>query len=232
MSLIVSVKVQEGIVMAADSRVSMQIRKSDELQGLTGIRHYSDHFTKLFLAPNGMGISFCGEMAIEEGNLDVLLECFLKKNITEQTAVNDVAPMLLKYMQSLPKVPATIFHVCGYEGETACVWRIFPKRNLVEKTEDKPLIWDGEGDILARLLSPVNMRVEHGAGPALPDFPVALNFFSLQDAVDFADYAIHTTMDAMRFQIRPKTVGGPVDLLVIKPDEALWLRKKTLGEPK
>lgn len=232
MSLIVSVKVQEGIVMAADSRVSMQIRKSDELQGLTGIRHYSDHFTKLFLAPNDAGVSFCGEMAIEEGNLDVLLERFLKKNVTKHTPVKDVATLLLEYMRSLPKVPATIFHVCGYDDDEACMWRIFPKRNAVEKTEDKPLIWDGEGDILARLLSPVNMRVAQGNGPALPDFPVALNLFSLQDAVDFADYAIHTTMDAMRFQLRPKTVGGPVDLLVIKPEEALWLRKKTLGEPK
>lgn len=232
MSLIVSLRVQEGIVMAADSRVSMQIRKNDELQGLTGIRHYSDNFTKLFLALNGVGISFCGEMAMEEGNLDVLLERFLKKNVTEQTAVKDVAPMLLEYMRSLPKVPATIFHVCGYEDEKACVWRVFSRRNAVEKAEDKPLIWDGEGDVLARLLSPVNMRVPQGVGPALPDFPVALNLFSLQDAVDFADYAIHTTMDAMRFQLRPKTVGGPVDLLVIKAEEALWLRKKTLGEPK
>ena len=140
--------------------------------------------------------------------------------------------MLLEYTKSLPKVPNTIFHACGYEDEKPCLWRIFPKRDKVEKTDDKPLIWDGEGDILARLLSPVNMRVPQGVGPALPDFPVALNLFSLQDAVDFADYAIQTTIDTMRFQIRPKTVGGPVDLLVIKPDEALWLRKKTLGEPK
>ncbi|MBR5328780.1 MAG: hypothetical protein IKV45_01085 [Firmicutes bacterium] len=232
MSLIVSVKVQEGIVMAADSRVSMQIRKEDDLHGLSGIRHYSDNFTKIFAAPNGVGISFCGEMAIEKGNLNVYVERFLKEQITADTPAADVAPMLLEYMLTLPKTPATIFHVCGYEKDVPCFWRVFPKKNVVEKLADKPLIWDGEGDVLARILSPVNMRVAQGNGLALPDFPVALNLFSLQDAVDFADYAIHTTMDAMRFQIRPKSVGGPVDILVIKPDETLWIRKKTLGEPK
>lgn len=232
MSLIVSVKVQEGIVMAADSRVSMQIRKGDDLQSLSGIRHYSDHFTKVFAAPNGAGISFCGEMAIENGNLNLFVERFIKEKIDENTEVEAVAPMLLSYMLALPKIPATIFHVCGYVNGEPCLWRVFPKRDSVEKLEDKPLIWDGEGDILARLLSPVNMRVERGCGPALPDYPVALNLFSLQDAVDFADYAINTTVDAMRFQLRPKTVGGPVDILVIKPEETLWIRKKTLGEPK
>ena len=33
----------------------------------------------------------------------------------------------------------------------------------------------------------------------------------------------------MRFQPRPKTVGGPIDLLSIKPDACEWLnRKETL----
>lgn len=232
MSLIVSVKVQEGIVMAADSRVSMQIRKGDDLQNLTGIRHYSDNFTKLFAAPNEVGISFCGEMAIEKGNLNVFVERFIRERIRWDTPAGDVAPLLLEYMLKLPKVPATIFHVCGYADGEPSVWRVFPKRNSVEKLEDKPLIWDGEGDILARLLSPVSLRTPTGSGMPLPDFPVALNLFSLQDAVDFADYAIKTTIDAMNFQLRPKTVGGPVDILVIRPGETQWIRKKRLGEPK
>ena len=60
MSLIVTVRSAEGIVMAADSRVSMQVRNEGDLKAVSGIRHYSDHFPKIFSAPNGMGISFCG----------------------------------------------------------------------------------------------------------------------------------------------------------------------------
>ena len=54
------------------------------------------------------------------------------------------------------------------------------------------------------------------------------NFFTLQDAVDFAIYAIRTTIDTMRFQVRPKTVGGPIDILVLRPNEGYWVKKKTL----
>jgi len=32
----------------------------------------------------------------------------------------------------------------------------------------------------------------------------------------------------MRFQTREKTVGGPVDVLVIKPDRAFWVARKEL----
>jgi len=62
----------------------------------------------------------------------------------------------------------------------------------------------------------------------LPSFGVAFQHFTLQDAIDFAVYAIRTTADTMRFQLRPQTVGGPIDALVIRPSEARWLRRKEL----
>lgn len=230
MSLIVTVKTAEGIVMAADSRVSMQLHSENNLKNISGIRHYSDRFTKLFLTPNGMGLSFCGEMAIEKGNINVFVERFLKKEITAATQVKEMALLLLTEMRQLPKIPATIFHLCGYgeNGEAVCM-RVIPRKNTIEELKDKPLVWDGEGDVLARLLSPVAIRTPDGSGPALPDYPIAVNLFTLADAVDFADYAIRTTEEAMSFQIRPKTVGGPRDILVIQPEESFWIRKKTLG---
>ena len=32
--------------------------------------------------------------------------------------------------------------------------------------------------------------------------------------------------DTMSFQNRLKTVGGPIDILVIKPEEAIWIKEK------
>lgn len=56
---------------------------------------------------------------------------------------------------------------------------------------------------------------------------------TLQDAIDFSIYAIRTTIDTMRFQARPKTVGGPIDVLLISPEEAKFIQKKELhGELK
>jgi hypothetical protein len=51
---------------------------------------------------------------------------------------------------------------------------------------------------------------------------------NLQDAVDFAIYAIRTTIDTMRFEARPKNVGGPIDVLVLTPGGAHWIQRKEL----
>jgi hypothetical protein len=51
-------------------------------------------------------------------------------------------------------------------------------------------------------------------------------FLTVQDGIDFAEYAIKTTIDTMKFAVINKTVGGPIDILVITPDNAEWVRKK------
>ena len=52
---------------------------------------------------------------------------------------------------------------------------------------------------------------------------------TLQDAVDFGVYAVKTTIDTMRFQQKEKTVGGPIDVLVIQPHQApIFIQKKEL----
>ena len=58
------------------------------------------------------------------------------------------------------------------------------------------------------------------SGNALTDYQIPFNHFTIQDAIDFAKYAIQTTIDTMKFQHRGKTVGGPIDILIIKPDNA------------
>jgi hypothetical protein len=50
----------------------------------------------------------------------------------------------------------------------------------------------------------------------------------VQDAIDYALYAVRVTIDTIRFQARPKTVGGPVDILVIRPTGAQWIQRKEL----
>lgn len=66
MSLVVTVYVQEGIVMAADSRLTLT---SHEEQGDKTVVNLavgqSDSNYKLFLAPHGVGISTCGDADIK-----------------------------------------------------------------------------------------------------------------------------------------------------------------------
>ena len=54
------------------------------------------------------------------------------------------------------------------------------------------------------------------------------DLLTLQDGIDFAKYAITTTIETMRFQSVPKTVGGPIDILVLKPGTSKWIAHKEL----
>lgn len=57
---------------------------------------------------------------------------------------------------------------------------------------------------------------------------ISWGLFSLQDAIDFSRFGIRTTIDAQRFLSTEKTVGGPIDILVIRPDGAQWISQKVL----
>ena len=69
---------------------------------------------------------------------------------------------------------------------------------------------------------------ENGNCSRLPFEPISFEYFTLQDAVDFARYAVETTIKTMRFKSVIETVGGEVDILVITPDETRWLQKADL----
>ena len=88
--------------------------------------------------------------------------------------------------------------------------------------------WDGETSTLSRLLNNVATKNDDGGYDDLASEEIPWEYFTMQDAVDFARYAVETTIQTMRFKIVVKTVGGPVDILVITPDETKWLQKETL----
>lgn len=59
-------------------------------------------------------------------------------------------------------------------------------------------------------------------------YSVDYSFMSVQDAVNFSKYAIETTINTMKYSAVEKTVGGPIDILVIKPFESFWVSKKDI----
>src|SRR5450830_1317140 len=83
MSLIATLFVREGIVMAADSRLTIN---THEQQGDSSIVHLavgqSDSTYKVFLAPHDIGISTCGDADIQDvpiaGNVDSFIAASLQ----------------------------------------------------------------------------------------------------------------------------------------------------------
>jgi len=85
---------------------------------------------------------------------------------------------------------------------------------------------------MTRLLNSAQVRGAGGKPEPFQAAPVVWQAMNVQDAIDFGIYAVRTTIDTMRFEARPKTVGGPIDALVLTPLQEFWApRKKLLGEP-
>ncbi len=255
MTFIITVYCNEGIVMACDSRLTLSRTitnenqfKGQQTQVLLDIVQSDANF-KIFLAPNDVGIMTCGDASIDGVPLAGYIEAFIDEEITqvfnspienddivEGLEVDQVADSLLKYFQKMKGPPSTTFHVCGYKTDASKrvqqVWRVSVdtgEKIQVNSTGDKGVLWDGEGDIMFRLLQPVYRKTDKGEFVALDNPEIAFQYFTLQDAIDFAVYAVRSTVDSIRFiASRSKTVGGPIDVLVIKPREAFWVQRKTL----
>lgn len=239
MSFIITLTTQEGIVMASDSRLS--INNSRNVAGtpiVDSCVSQTDTSYKTFLAANAIGISTFGTADVGGVPLSGYIEAFIREKVDANTSVEKVPGLLLEYAKTLPSIPATGFHVAGYskgpEGKkTPFVSRVFLINgaifNVVPTQQLLGAMWDGESDVMVRILNPnLFIRQTDGRFDPLVNYNVPFDMFTLQDAIDYAVYAVRVTSDTMKFQLRYKTVGGPVDVLVIKPDGANWLSRKML----
>jgi len=238
MSLIITVYVREGIVMAADSRLTLNFpRTTPDGQTNTLSITNSDSAKKLFLTPNNVGIATCGPADIGGVPIAGFIESFIVEKLKGGSLnVEQVATELKVYFGTLGVRPGTVFHVAGYvrvnEILNQKLFWVDPAAGLLSQLNplnQQGANWGGEIDVLQRLLNNVSLIQTDGSNLVpLPFFGVPFEFFTLQDAIDFAFYGISSTINTLRFQAREKTVGGPVDVLVITPDSAHWIAQKQL----
>ena len=238
MSLIVTVYVREGIVMAADSRLTLDANTQQGNRQVTKLAvGLTDSVRKCFLAPGAVGIATYGAADIGGVPITGYIESFLSERLAGGGQSVDAVPgLLLDYFKQLPGPPATQFHVAGYKAEggksVQHVWHLDVAAGTatrINNPDQQGAAWGGEADVLSRLVNPLWSKDQAGTLAELPSYPIPWQFFTLQDAIDFAGYAIRATIDTMKFQARPKTVGGAVDVLVLKPTEAIWISQKTLS---
>jgi len=239
MSLVVTVYVREGIVMAADSRLTLNRQEKKNESAVVNLLAVgqSDSNYKLFLAPSGIGIAAYGAADIQGVPIGGFVESFMVSELNDGTeGIERIAEKVLEHFATYSPVPRTYFHVAGYsESEGVAeqeVWLVDVGKHKTSKLNppgQQGALWGGESDILTRLLLPVARIDESGkAGSKVPFYQIPWNFFTLQDAIDFAVFSVRSTIEAIRFQPRAKTVGGPIDVLVIKPEDAIWVQRKKL----
>jgi hypothetical protein len=242
MSLIIATYVLEGIVMASDSRQSITIEgKTPEGKDFKVETVNSDAVTKTFLLEKqGVGIANFGQDLLAGVPMASYIKKFIKEELVTADDVMTIPKKLIEYFRkSFPTADAG-FHVCGYkkEGKVSIprVYHCHVSRNTMERRNIKPdgslaygATWSGQIDILVSIVNPVVIKDDKGADKTIrAPAPIIWDAMTLQDAIDFSIYAIRTTIDTMRFQARPKNVGGLIDVLLLTSNDVRWICKKEL----
>lgn len=235
MSFIIAVHVKEGIVLASDSRqtYSITVCENNQTVKMVGTR-ISDTTDKTFLCPHDIGISTCGDASIKGTPIGGYIEEFIRTRVTEKTDVADIPSLLIDFFRSTPETPNTNFLVAGYHLENGTkVQKVYWLNVLSGEispidTSSQGARWDGETKTLSKIIQNTYMRDSDGKELPLGATSFSWNLFTLQDAIDFAQYAVDVTIKTMHYSDQVETVGGPIDILVIKPDSAFWIQHKTL----
>lgn len=218
--------------MAADSRMSglfssERNQDGEETQTVQQQIVLSDSANKVVALPEvGAGVSLYDSAVINNQPADSYVNAFAEQELSAEDDVITVADRFLRYfMDRFPKVNLG-FHIAGYrvEGRASVPYVLVghtmrePQVRRVNATENDRVQYGvvRAGDVLV-----ANRLIDKKHLPLFAAMP-------LQDAVDYAVHLIRTTIDTLRFEPRFPSVGGPIDVLVIRPDGMEWVQRKQL----
>ena len=235
MSLVVTVYVPSGIVMAADSRMTV-LRTEDREENGQKLRVQQQlvlsdgAFKVVELHKVAAGVSIFDAGVIDNQPVDSQVRRFEEEALVEGDDVRSVADKLLEYFKTRHPSVAVGFHVAGYrvEGKVSVPYVLIGHTTReqaitrVNATDQAALTYgitqSGDTLVATRLLDK----------NYLPYFQA----MPLQDAIDYSLHLIRTTIDTLRFEPRFPTVGGAIDILAVEPDGMRWVQRKELrGEP-
>jgi len=243
MSLGIVIKGPEGIVLAADSRVTLV---ANTPQGPIHVNY--DNATKLlsFSEPNNyVGAVTYGQAAINLRTANSYLPEFESSLENKRLPIDEFAKRLSDFFleQWNKEMPADYdgpnmtFVVGGFnEGEP--YGRVFlfeiprlPEPNL-QHDNGFGITWGGQREIVDRLMQGFDQRLMHVISNVLNlqekdaqtlyntlrkelQLPVPIQAMALQDCVDLAVFFLRTTIWAQNLTIGVRGVGGAVDVAII-----------------
>lgn len=259
MSLAITVITPEGIVQAADSRVSIPMNIRD------GVLSYSslDHATKLlaFESPNThISVATYGAGTIGARTAHSFTKEFQETLTLNKLTVKSFAKKLQDFykarwdeIEDNPQTSPMIFQVAGINSSQQ-----FGELYVVSiPGEDPPqkVISDGEfslyygGDkyVVERIIQGRDLRIDtkiiedeslndaHTVLGSIFDeiantHMLPIGSYALQDAIDLARFLIDTTSKMQKLSLNIKTVGGAIDVsCVTKNGNHKVISKKEIG---
>lgn len=217
MSQLFTLFAQDGIVMGADSRISY-----DDNHG----KYYFDSAYKLFCTSAGVGISTCGNAGINGTRIQNYIADFVDRN-SEEPNPEVIANLLLDEFKNYDL--DTTFHVCGYHDDMQKGYRVYTKSlEVVDNREYIPgCMWNGDNYVVNRLLNKFfTCNADGTPGGLAPYRKVPWWQMTIIDATDIVEFLIETASKMSKYHRDQPTVGGPIDILVIRKSGATWYKRK------
>ncbi len=231
MSLAVTVYVPSGIVMAADSRMTV-LRSEEREEGDQKLKVQqqivlSDTAYKVVaLRTIGVGISVYDAGIINNQPVDSHVHRFEEEAITPEDDVVSCGEKFLSFFQTNYADVPVGFHVSGYRLENRASVPFVLVGHTTKQEGVRRINVNDDGKVQYGILRSgdiqvVNRLIEKTQLPLFAAMP-------LQDAVDYAVHLIRTTIDTMRFEPRFPGVGGAIDVLAVTPTEMQSVQRKEL----
>lgn len=256
MTLIVSLRTPDGVVLAGDSLSTMlgpvEFRgKVSVTCPKCGLQHEIDHQAATavptatfsyaqkvfdFMGSYAVGtfgaaqlggntIHFSGRQLEQELNT----EGWQPKSTREiaERIGGRLQELLAKQLPNLSEAQDNWFpvgiKVAGYDGTAPqCVRADVGKAVKITEYNGLGCSIAGRGDVVAAIWK---LYEEH------PQDQAQYDSFSLQDAIDYADFLIRTTSSYQRFSRSMPSVGGDIDVALVTPFEKFrWIRQKPLAK--
>lgn len=256
MSLVVSLRVPDGIILAADSLMIFQTQAVPKEEFVrcpsceAKIPHSllsppppvlapgSANFQKLFcIKKRNLGIGVFGMPFLTGRTIESHIRDFEKK-VFENETVERVAMKMEQYFREelnkevgdITRIPERQFplgfQLAGYDEQDITIGKTF-SIEIGRTSKIEPLHAKGYGCSISG-----DQRVVLKLWKEDPDIPIPLPPFQLlplQDAIDYAIFLIDITIKFQRFTPMTPTCGGNIDVAVITHHSGFqWIRKKEL----
>lgn len=215
MSLLVSLILKDGIIMSSDSRTTW--KKKDSVT-------YTDKTYKTILMDNRIGISHCLNATVNGITIHEHLKNFIK--INKGKLITRIPTLLKQYFLELNPNCKIEFLICGYIKEKPYAYRVETQGEITKLVTSSPNVyWAGERDVPSRLFSEVYLK-RTNQYKLHSSYKLKLDSMSIPEGIDFSEFIINTAKQVMSYQECDQTIGGPIDILILKPYESYWYRRK------
>lgn len=220
MTILATVFVPEGIVMAVDSR--MTINMPPQSDGTKEKFVLTDNAQKIFFLKNAnMGISCCGELKINGLMISEFIERFDSEIIPGKETVECIANNFLDHVNKRNLTGKIAFHLCGYQEQ--------PYVYVIEYGKLSRRNTDNESKLIYSMIATGETMIINNLLYGKDFIPIPYTIMPIRDAIDFCAFLVEVVIRIEAFGGFMAACGGPIDILLLTKGETLWIKHKVFN---